>query len=357
MKLAIPFSSKFALNFRGSFIRTLMGNQFGSSADFNPAIGQGVEAQATWLPHSAHVVTAGAQYQLDGGSNKYFGDHKGWFIGPYLQDEWKIRHNLRLTTGLRYDRYQLYDGEPEDLWSPRIGLNWQPWPITSFRASVGSGFRAATIIERFLELTIMNFKIKANPELKAETSWAYDLGWRQYINENWNLDIALFRNVYDNLIEAHLDLIRGQIQFRNIADAYVQGIEVTTNWNTSTHLWGLHITPGVTISGTFMDHEDLKWHEPLTYRPKNLLTGKFSLKINHFQFQADYRYASKIDEVKIYPINDRVPMKFFDVRVFYDFGIITLQAGVNNMLQYNYAPMESNLMAPRTYTLGVKGKF
>ncbi|RPH98128.1 MAG: TonB-dependent receptor, partial [Calditrichaeota bacterium] len=46
MKLAVPISSKFGMNFRASFIRTLVGNEFGSDADFNPAIGQGVEGQA-----------------------------------------------------------------------------------------------------------------------------------------------------------------------------------------------------------------------------------------------------------------------------------------------------------------------
>ncbi len=356
MKLAVPFSSTFGINIRGSFIRTLMGNQFGSSADFNPAIGQGVEAQADWIPHSSHIVTFGTQYQLDAGSTKFFGDHKGSFIGPYIQDEWKIRKNLRLTTGLRYDRYQLHGGEIEDLWSPRMGLNWQPWKSTSFRASAGSGFRAATIIERFLELTIMNFKIKANPDLQAETSWAYDLGWRQYITENWNFDISVFRNVYENLIEAHLDLIRGQIQFRNIADAYIQGIEATTNWSYPARILGTDITPGLTLSGTFMDHENSKYNEPLTYRPKTLITAKASLKISNLQVQADYRYNSVIDQVKIYPINDRVPMKFVDVRTSYDFGSTSFFLGVNNLLQYNYAPMESNLLPPRTFTAGLKGQ-
>ena len=162
--------------------------------------------------------------------------------------------------------------------------------------------------------------------------------------------------MYQNLIEAHLDLIRGQIQFRNIADAYVQGLELTANWSYPARLWGLNVTPGLTISGTFMDHEDIKYHEPLTYRPKTLLTGKVSLKINRFHAQADYRYASKIEQVKIYPINDRVPMNFFDIRAFYDFGPVTLQLGVNNLLQYNYAPMESNLMPPRTFTVGLRGQ-
>ncbi|HDL19121.1 MAG TPA: hypothetical protein ENH29_08705 [Bacteroidetes bacterium] len=355
-KLVIPFSAKFAVNARVSLVRTLMGNQFGEGADFNPAIGQGFELQADWLPAAGHTVTAGFQFQHDAGSTRFFGAHKGFFLGPYLQDEWKARENLRLTFGLRYDRYQLLGGLAEDLFSPRFGMNWQPWATTHLRASVGSGFRAATIVERFLELTIMNFRIVANPGLQAEKSWAYEVGIRQYLSENWNLDIALFDNEYWKMIEAHLDLIRGQVQFRNLDRTRLRGIEATTNFSYPGSLWGVDFTPGLQASITAMDHEDMKYHEPLVYRPKILATIKSMLKVGAFHFQADYRFAGRVEAVKIYPINDRVPMKFVDVRVSYRLGRLTLQAGVNNLLNYNYAPMESNLMPMRTYTVGLKGE-
>jgi outer membrane receptor for ferrienterochelin and colicins len=356
-KLAIPFSNRFAINLRASLVRTLMGNQFGSSANFDPAIGQGAEIQADWIPYPGHTVTGGLQYQIDGGSTKYFGSHKGYFIGPFLQDEWKPLNNLRFTAGFRYDRYQLVGGLKEDLFSPRIGVNWQPWSTTTFRASAGSGFRAATIVERFLELTVMNFKIKANPDLKAESSWAYDVGFRQYFTEDWNIDISLFDNEYWELIEAHMDLIRGQIQFRNIPRARIQGIEATTNFSTQIHLAGLKLKPGLQISVTAMNHKELEFNDPLPYRPKLIGTTKASLKSGKFMFEADYRYASKIQKVKIYPINDRVPMEFVDLRLSYEWGPLTAQIGVDNLLQYNYAPMESNLMPMRTFTAGVKGEF
>ena len=355
-KLVIPFSSRFSVNARASFVRTLMGNQFGEGSGFNPAFGQGAEVQADWIPHSGHIITGGVQYQHDAGSTKYFGEHKGFFIGPYLQNEWKMRENLRMTTGFRYDRYQLIGGVKEDLFSPRFGFNWQPWPTTSLRASLGSGFRAATIVERFLELTIMNFKIVANPELKAESSWAYDLGFRQYLNENWNVDVSLFDNEYWELIEAHMDLIRGQVQFRNIPRARISGVEATSNWSHSFTVKNLLIRPGLQASLTVMDHKELEWREPLTYRPKRISALKASLRIQKFTAQMDYRYASRIEAVKIYPINNRVPMKFIDVRFTYDLGFVSLKAGVSNVHQYNYAPMESNLMPMRTFTLGIQGE-
>ena len=354
-KLTIPFSPVFAVNARASMVRTLMGTPFGTGADFNPAFGQGVEIQADWIPGPAHTVTTGMQVQQDIGSTKYFGDHRGIFIGTYVQDEWKVLPRLRLTLGFRYDRYQLIGGEKEDLFSPRFGLNWQPWSGTRIRASAGSGFRAATIVERFMEVAVMNFKIIRNEDLSAEGSWAFDVGLRQYINPNWNVDVSLFDNEYWNLIEAHLDLLRGQIQFRNIERARIRGLEWSMNWSHPSRLFGRDLVPSLQTSLTFMHHEDLKWHEPLTYRPEWLATVKAAFEFDRFRFEADFRYASQIDEVKIYPINDRVPMKFFDIRASYTVWELTLQLGINNVFQYNYAPMESNLMPMRTFTAGLKG--
>lgn len=356
-KIAIPLSPRFAMTIRGSYIRTLMGNQFGEGNSFNPALGQGLELQSNWIPHPNHQVTIGLQYQSDAGSAKYFGDHQGFFLGPYVQDEWKIRENVRLTAGFRYDRYQLKGSRKEDLFSPRLGINWQPWQSTSFRASIGSGFRAATIVERFLELSVMNFKIISNPELKAESCHAFDLGMRHYLAKNWNIDISLFNNQYYEFIEAHLDLIRGQIQFRNIPRARIRGIEATSSVSVPMTFFGIKFAANFQTSITAMDHKDLKWNEPLPYRPQLLATLKASLLIGKAQLHIDYRYASRIEAVKIYPINDRVPMKFLDARISYDLSNFTLQFGVNNLLQYNYAPMESNLMPMRTLTASIQAEF
>jgi iron complex outermembrane receptor protein len=356
-KISVPLSPHLGLNVRASVVRTLMGNQFGPDAGFKPAVGQGAELQIDYLPSPDHTVTTGIQFQLDAGSTEYFGDHRGYFISPYLQDEWDLRENLKLTGGMRYDRYQLENGPKEDLFSPRLGLHWTPWPTTHVRGSVGSGFRAATIVERFLELTVMNFKILANPDLKSESSWAYEVGVKQYVTPDWSIDISLFNTEYWELIEAHLDLIRGQIQFRNIPRARIRGLEATTTFTHPVRLWGRDWIPGLEASTTVMEHKDLRWDEPLTYRPDILATVKASLQSGRVRFEADYRYASKIDEVKVYPINERVPMKFVDIRGSLKFGNITLQAGVNNLFQYNYSPMESNLMPMRTVTVGLRGRF
>jgi hypothetical protein len=104
-----------------------------------------------------------------------------------------------------------------------------------------------------------------------------------------------------------------------------------------------------------MQHEDRQWQEPL---PPAAVLGsvKAAVKTGALQVEIDYRYASKIEAVKVYPINDRVAMKFLDGRISYYWRDYSVQLGVYNILQYNYAPMESNLMTMRHFTLGLKGE-
>jgi outer membrane cobalamin receptor len=171
------------------------------------------------------------------------------------------------------------------------------------------------------------------------------------------VDLSLFDNEYWDLIEAHLDLIRGQIQFRNIARARIRGIELMTQIAPEFRFRNLRIIPGLKCSLTLMDHQDMEWGDPLVYRPRQLLTLETSIRLGALLFKVDYRYASKIDAVKLYPINDRVPMKFLDIHLSWDLWKITIQAGIKNLLQYNYAPMESNLMPMRSFTVGLRGAF
>ncbi|MBN1893088.1 hypothetical protein JW906_01280, partial [bacterium] len=136
-----------------------------------------------------------------------------------------------------------------------------------------------------------------------------------------------------------------------------QGVEAAMNLSVPSRLFGLPLTPGMQISLTAMNHENLAWHEPLTYRPDLLTTVKTSLSIGPASLEMDYRYASRIEAVKVYPINKRVPMKFFDIRLAYSIYKLKLQAGIENLFNYNYAPMESNLMPMRTFTAGLQGEF
>lgn len=352
-------SPKAALKFRLSYLMSLMGNQFVQSTDFNPARGLGGEIQGEWLPFSGTEITYGSELKWDTGSTKYFGDHKGYTIGLYCQAENRIRKNLRVTTGLRYDRYQLIDGLSQSLLSPRLGINYKPFESTVLRASAGSGFRAATIAERYLNFESSSVVVEANPELKAETCWSYDLGWRQYLTSNWYVELGAFRNDFDNLIEIDLRQseiqfakdIRVAVRFQNLLAAKIQGLEFTS----SGHWWNDRFR--LMATATLLDHEDIATGKPLTYRPDLIAYLNPSLHVGSWELHADYRYSSRIKAVKLYQYDDRVPQKVWNFRMIYHLANIDFQLAINNALDYYYTEIERSMGEIRNYTISLIGEF
>lgn len=62
----------------------------------------------------------------------------GWNAGVYAQDEWRIRSNLTLNTGLRFDDLNQFVSASQ--LSPRIVLVYQPAPDTSLHAGFSRYF-------------------------------------------------------------------------------------------------------------------------------------------------------------------------------------------------------------------------
>ena len=57
------------------------------------------------------------------------------YDGFWIQDDWKIRHNLTINAGLRWDYDSAFD--KKDNFSPRIGFAWSVNPKTVVRGSFG----------------------------------------------------------------------------------------------------------------------------------------------------------------------------------------------------------------------------
>lgn len=359
-KLDWLVSPKARLECRISYLMSLMGNQFVTSTDFNPARGLGAEVRANWLPHQSLDITVGSEYKWDTGNTKYFGEHKGYTTGTYSQAEIRLFEGiLRLTPGIRYDRYQLIGGLSQSLVSPRFGINYRPWGVTILRASAGTGFRAATIAERYLSFESNSVTVEANPDLQAETAVSVDVGWRQYVTPDWYVEVGAFRSEFENLIEIDLRQsqiefgrdIRVAVRFQNLQHALIRGMELTT----AGHWWKRRLR--LQASATIINHEDLTTHQPLTYRPKVIAFINPAIALGRWELHADYRYASRMEAVKLFSFDERVPQKVWNFRLLYHAGPVTMQAAVNNALDYYYTQIERNMAEIRNFTIGFTAVF
>ncbi len=59
-------------------------------------------------------------------------------LSAYVQDEWKLRHNLTLNYGLRFDQFDGF--RDQNQLSPRVNLVWLPFDNTTFHAGYARYF-------------------------------------------------------------------------------------------------------------------------------------------------------------------------------------------------------------------------
>lgn len=341
--------ARLGFKLRASFLSSLMGDQYNRGTDYFPAEGIGAESKIDWLPHRNHSLTFGAEYKLDSGHSKFIGNHRGYSIAPFIQDQWQIHRNITLTLGLRYDDYRVLNSDyRENHLNPKLGINFNPYAGTIFRFSAGSGFRAASITERFINFKYKLFTAVPNEDLKAETVWSFDLGLHQEITNSWWIDAAVFHNDYYNYIEPVeeiLDDFSLQVQFQNVVRARIRGFELSTKGS-----W-LHNHLGLQANLTYMDARDLNTNAPLTYRPEILAFITPSLKFDPFEFQAEYRYASQIDTVMLYDYDQRVPQKVWVFRTYLRLAPFTAIFAINNAFNYAYIQLERNLREIRNVSM------
>ncbi|MBN2030495.1 TonB-dependent receptor [bacterium] len=345
----LALSDRLGLKLRISHLVSQMGSQFTTDDPnaFKPGQGTGWEIQADWIPAGFHHLTFGNEFRWDISGSKYFGDHKGYTISPYLQDEWALLPRLTLICGMRLDRHVLIDEKTETEISPKIGLNMQPFDQSILRMSIGKGFRAATVLERYMKADYSGIHVMPNPDLKPEKSWLFDLGWRQSISSRGLIEVSLFQTEYWDMIEPVINFL-GTIQFQNYVRARIRGVEISTDMG----FWQNHLELGTQI--TYMDPKDLARSETLPYRPKwsGNVTGTLSL--GPLSFQIEYRYASRVEKVEIHPLDPRVPLKLLYLRGEFKWRNWTLQCAVNNALNYHYAQIERRMGEIRNFSLGVQ---
>ena len=175
-------------------------------------------------------------------------------------------------------------------------------------------------------------------------------------------DFAIFRNDLTDLIEpTFVSSATSQIQFQNVKEARIQGIE----FSAKTFLFGLI---GLESSVTLMDPVDLTLNQTLNYRSELLWYNRLFLPIEPFELQFDYRFKTKAQNVDrqlgllIKDIDARVDMHVLDVRFIYNLDKIVksdlrLILSARNVLDYYYTEMVGNLAPTRMIMLQLEAKF
>jgi iron complex outermembrane receptor protein len=188
----------------------------------------GTEWQLTRRLWDRHTVVVGTEYRenlrqyqfaYDDVEPRVYSlddDRTSRIIGVYAQGEVALLTNLVLNAGVRYDHYfESFGGTL----NPRVGLIYNPWQGSAFKALYGQAFRAPNAYERFY-----NPEQDSMPELQPETIHTSELVYEQYFARDYRLSVSGFYYSVDDLI-SQTTTPAGDLVFENVAQAEARGVE------------------------------------------------------------------------------------------------------------------------------------
>jgi outer membrane receptor protein involved in Fe transport len=327
------------------------------------ALSYNLDAQSGLFVAEDIYLTSGIAGGYQTVNSDLFRQHTGLSGAFYSQGELTLS-KLIFTLGVRGDAYH-YDSEN---WtgsvSPKLGATLKATDEITFRSSLGTGFRAPSITEKYTDQVISGFTIKPNPDLMPEKSISYEIGGG-YKTSIISLDGAIFYSHFNELIEPGFvtSTSSAYIQFRNITEAEIFGHEEVVEYSPfENNLLKFR------LGYTYIYPHNITKNEILNFRPRHLLQSRIELKNWDFDASADFRYISRyesVDSVLIQQVPDgdaRVNAYILDARIGFSFEKILhmplrLSFQVQNLLNYYYVEIVGNMAPLRNFTLKLETYF
>ena len=295
-------------------------------SNYSRALAHNLDVQITSMITSSIVVTGGITGRLNTVTSDVYGASNQGIISGYAQGEFTFG-SLIATVGARVDREKMDTLSDQLEISPKFGVTWELDPDVALRMSVGKGFRAPSIAERYAQIRYGPFIIIRNPNVLSERSWSTEIGGRWQSRSTpipFEIDAAVFGNELYDLIEPTfvLDDPAVPIKFQNITRARILGAEVNLRFM-------LASTLGLETGLTVMSPTDLTTNTQPKYR--NTL-----LSYSRFVPNADARVATHIVDARVFVTpTQRIRL-----------GLLG-----RNLMNYAYTEIVGNLGPTRSFIL------
>jgi outer membrane cobalamin receptor len=319
--------------------------------------------QLDWRLHENHLLIAGADVQVDhvlsSPDSVMYGDHQINNYAVFVQDDARLARTLTATVGGRCDWNHLVGERTLEQISPKLGLVWAPDDEVSMRVLYGQAFRAPTIAEMFLQKELGGgVEFLPNPELEPEhLTLSVEAGVRWSPASVFDVDGAVFRYEYEDMIYWE-DIsaetgIPSLYQVRNLNRASMQGFEVSarSRWR------ALMASANYTYLDA-RDESENRTDDTLPYRPRDSASLAADVDWRRWDFHADARYRSDIDEVFLYPLQAPGEFWVFNAAAQCELnGAWMLSVKVSNLFDTAYEELARYRMPGRNWIFGVAMRF
>ena len=181
--------------------------------------------------------------------------------GVYAEVQAEPFRNFFLAANVRYDDNESFGGITTWRVAPAYVIEGSG---TKLKGSVGTGFKAPSLIDRFVDFPA--FAFFANPDLQPEENLGYDVGFEQDVNGGrFRFGATYFHNDITNLIEFVSDPNTFTSTVINVGESRIWGIEAFA---------AADVTEDVQVRAdyTFTDAINADTGEALARRPRHKVT-------------------------------------------------------------------------------------
>ena len=189
----------------------------------------GTELQLTSRLSDRYTFVAGGEYRLNIRENqaayddldpRYYYLHReddSDVVGLFAQGEARLRDDLTVTAGVRYDHYGASFGSTTN---PRLALIYNPTETSAVKLLYGEAFRAPNPYERSYNVAQADA-----PTLQPETINTYELVYERYFDSKYRVSLSGYSYDIDGLITQVEEEFNMQF-FANMEDVRARGVEL-----------------------------------------------------------------------------------------------------------------------------------
>lgn len=208
----------------------------------------GFNLQNRWNMENTKL-TAGVEFEKENTKNYTTVDAgKRNSAAVFIMTDNKINDNLNILVGAR----EAYVQKSGSKFCPQFQILWSPAETDSYYINVNRSMRAPNVYEQWgTETQLMN------PDLKAESGWNYEMGWKKVFDRGDYFKVDLFHMRIDDRITSRK--VNDYTQYYN-ADSYKNtGLELSYESSPTSHFMynvGLsYADPKVKTKGVWKETE------------------------------------------------------------------------------------------------------
>ncbi len=162
-----------------------------------------------------------------------------------------------------------------------LGALWTPTDASRWTLNLSSGYRFATLEERFFSGVTPQGEIVGNPDLSSESSLGVDIGYA-WQSGNWGSEIHVWQTNVEDLIQL-FEIEPGVNGYTNVGSAKLHGAEGVLSWAPTSALT-------LNASGTLVRSKDRQSGDPLYGSPPPTATLEAKYDFGDFTFGAFYSH-------------------------------------------------------------------